>query len=694
MIKKAWAKTLLACLGGWAIGGASLLAHAAQVDAGEFKDLMAEAKAKGVTRVMVNLDMTVTLDSMRSQREAGFAAANAKAGALLAELGAEAWKTGYWSNGLGQVGLYVTPNGLKYLANSGNARSFLRDPTDKMRTRLFDEDGRLKAIEARIDSTGYADVEVVLNIESLEFDVGRDQAMKLLPSQAAAAEALALRQQFLDSLNPQAVPNLAALRTGGAGTSPTVAMRLTREGFHLLREHGHVRSMKLQGFVDTRAAKFDPDALAAARRDGSAEVIITLRGNEPFQPGRGYLPEKAWHSQSAAMRRAFAEILAEHEGGILHVSDLSSIATVIARVSEPALARIYRNADPRVLSVSANRPAAVPLLATSTVLVNMPGAWNAGYRAAGQTIVVYDSGVRKSHEFFKSATGASRVTLEACWGSAGTAYGLPYSSICPNPNAQGDSPLNQLNSGEPYASCPAANMTACSHGTHVAGIAGGRNSPLLPTGLQGMAPDANLIAAQVFSYNTTGTGTPTAFISDLVMGIQVLDQQAATGDFVANFSLGMGRYTGGCTEPSFTLAVSNLHSRGIPVVAATGNEGQTNAIAFPACTPKVIKVGGTVNSGTGNVVSTTSNMANPALYDGPFLLAPGFNVRSAYGPNTTAVLGGTSQASPHVAGYYAVVKAAIPGISVPDATAWIVGTGSVPVTYNTFAYRRIQAPSF
>jgi hypothetical protein len=53
-----------------------------------------------------------------------------------------------------------------------------------------------------------------------------------------------------------------------------------------------------------------------------------------------------------------------------------------------------------------------------------------------------------------------------------------------------------------------------------------------------------------------------------------------------------------------------------------------------------------------------------------------------------------------VAGVYAAINAAISGISVADATAWIVTTGSIPATYNLPApvgiqtYRRIRIPNF
>lgn len=64
----------------------------------------------------------------------------------------------------------------------------------------------------------------------------------------------------------------------------------------------------------------------------------------------------------------------------------------------------------------------------------------------------------------------------------------------------------------------------------------------------------------------------------------------------------------------------------------------------------------------------------------------------------TAQYSGTSYAAPHVSGFYAAVKAASPGASVADVTAWVVTTDSIPVTVNlpgvgNQIFRRIKAPN-
>jgi subtilisin family serine protease len=106
---------------------------------------------------------------------------------------------------------------------------------------------------------------------------------------------------------------------------------------------------------------------------------------------------------------------------------------------------------------------------------------------------------------------------------------------------------------------------------------------------------------------------------------------------------------------------------------------------------------------TGTTLSSTANIATQANFTGSILLAPGGGdstyVHSSTRTSTTSTASwaGTSMAAPHVAGVYAGIKAANPsGISVADVTAWIVGTGNIPVTVNlpggNETFRRVRIP--
>lgn len=691
------------CRGFMLLTGASLAATcvlAAQYDATEYQALTTEAQAKGAVRVMVSLDVDVGLQESVLRRALIASVVPRKTQALLQELGDGAWKAGYWNNGLGQLGVYLTPDGLRFLASSGNARSFKRDPTDLMRTRLPNAGGQLTAIERDLDAQGWSDVELTLNLETLDFDVGPDRVARF--RNVDTVEATDKRGQLLGQLTERQALNLADARRALPSASPRLSLRLTREGYASLREHPLARSLRRVGYTDARPADFSAGALAHAKANGTAEVLIELRGSDVFSPAQGHLPARAWNNQIESMRGAFRDILGPGIAeGVLHQQDFSEVRALVANMSHGALSRLYANADPRILRVRLNEPVATAGLATSTVLTNMPQAWAAGYRAAGQTIVVIDSGVKKNHEFFKM-NGVSKVVAEFC---AGTNL-PPYKSICPAPNAFGDSPLNYPGSGEPVtlSGCPAGiepQFGQCTHGTHVAGIAAGRASANLPTGLQGVAPDATLVAAQVFSFDPTNAKKPVVYRNDLLAALQTLYNSTSTDAYTANLSLEWpsgGAFTYDCAGYDGTVEdyVALLTSRNIPVVAITGNMSTREGVYWPGCTPGIIKAAGTVNSGTGSVMSPYSNWGNPDAFTGPMLLAPGFYVVSATNASTTstASIGGTSMAAPQIAGYYSAIKAATPGISVADATAWILAVGSVPASAHGYSYRRIKAAGF
>ena len=144
-------------------------------------------------------------------------------------------------------------------------------------------------------------------------------------------------------------------------------------------------------------------------------------------------------------------------------------------------------------------------------------------------------------------------------------------------------------------------------------------------------------------------------------------------------------------KPAFATAVQTLFDRGVPVVAATGNNRYTNAINWPACVPRVIKVSAVNNDSFGNTHSFLANLPILSFFPDEFLwLAPGggdfTNVRSsnasASSTTLTGEFQGTSMAAPHIAGFYAVLKAVVPGIAINDISNWIQANASVPVTFN------------
>jgi serine protease AprX len=133
------------------------------------------------------------------------------------------------------------------------------------------------------------------------------------------------------------------------------------------------------------------------------------------------------------------------------------------------------------------------------------------------------------------------------------------------------------------------------HGSHVAGIAGGGDGNSINFGcagdepFQGVAWEATLVGVKVV--DALGFGTE----SDLIAGIDHCANQTTSGGRadVINLSLGAGSFVGTCDGDVIAQAANAAVDAGVVVVASSGNSGEPNALASPACGSKVIAVGAT-----------------------------------------------------------------------------------------------------
>jgi subtilisin family serine protease len=278
----------------------------------------------------------------------------------------------------------------------------------------------------------------------------------------------------------------------------------------------------------------------------------------------------------------------------------------------------------------------------------------AGFAGAGQAIAVLDTGVDAGHAFF-----GGRVVAEACFSNDHRLRFLPQ-SVCPNGQ---DTQLG------PGAATPCAGVPTCEHGTHVAGIAA--SSDPVHTGV---APAADVIAVQVFSYLPPYD----AYImqdSDFVAALEHVYSLAGTYDIAAvNVSVTDSvSYPGSCdgVQPAVTTAIDLLHGAGIPTVVAAGNDGFTAGIAYPGCITNAVSVGRVDGS---DVVANSSN-AGPNLD----LLAPGTGITSSVPGGGTDARNGTSQSAPHVAGAMAVLRSKDATLTPAALLGALTSTG-LPVT--------------
>jgi subtilisin family serine protease len=169
------------------------------------------------------------------------------------------------------------------------------------------------------------------------------------------------------------------------------------------------------------------------------------------------------------------------------------------------------------------------------------------------------------------------------------------------------------------------------HGTHCAGIAAAKDNSSYTVG---MAPGAPLYAVRVL--NNAGSGTT----SGVIAGVNWVKQQKQNNSsipMVANMSLGGG------ASSTLEQAVNNCINAGVVMCVAAGNDGANAGNYSPARVANAITVG--AHSNINPTIASWSNYGS--VVD---ILAPGVSIRSTYKGTTTAILSGTSMATPHVTG--------------------------------------------
>ena len=300
-----------------------------------------------------------------------------------------------------------------------------------------------------------------------------------------------------------------------------------------------------------------------------------------------------------------------------------------------------------------------PTLPQSVPLIGGDQAWARGFDGSGMVVAIIDTGLESSHPFL-----AGKVVEEACFSSTVTGHSV---TLCPNSQNQ------QIGTGS-GVNCP---LSSCWHGTHVAGTAAG-NGAGAGVSFSGVAKGAQLMSVQVFSKFTNasdcGGSTPCilAYTSDIIAGLEQVYSLRATRSFAsANLSLGGGLFTTPCdTEPEKSI-IDNLRSVGIATTVAAGNGGATNALSSPACVSSAISVGATTKS------DAVASFSNAAYFMS--LFAPGQSITSSTVGGGFAVASGTSMATPHVAGTWAILKQAAPTATVDQILSALQSTG-LPIT--------------
>jgi subtilisin family serine protease len=309
-----------------------------------------------------------------------------------------------------------------------------------------------------------------------------------------------------------------------------------------------------------------------------------------------------------------------------------SVAAVLRRDEvatlsrEPRVAAVYPNRRlqvPRVIEVDVLPQAALEAKAATWGVerIGALAAWGAyGTRGKGVKIGVLDTGVDAEHPDLKGKV--------ANWAEFGP-------------------------DGKRVTGSTAHDSDR--HGTHVCGtIAGGDASGTWI----GVAPDAKLAVGLVLDGEKGGSD------AQVLAGI---DWALDLGVHAISMSLG-GIVIGPETPGTYTRAIVECFLRGVPVVAAIGNEGDGTG-GSPGNDLFSLAVGATnvddnvagFSSGRTQFVTESDVIRAdllPLPYPKPDVAAPGVAVQSSVPGGQWAALSGTSMATPHTSGAVALLLAA------------------------------------
>jgi subtilisin family serine protease len=341
------------------------------------------------------------------------------------------------------------------------------------------------------------------------------------------------------------------------------------------------------------------------------------------------------------------------------LSELDSVAAAAVEVDRAGLEAL--RSDPAVGSVTPDLRGEFLLDSSTRVIasdrLNRAGVLGNNWEGSGTgrfEVAIVDTGVDHQHNAF-----AGKIVSEACYSAT---------SSCPNGKAAQVGPGSADN---------CSFSVVCIHGTHVAGIAAGSR---YRHGHEGVARGARIVAIRVATRQVSDCSplpSPCAGVrvSDVNRALQrVLDLRRAGRRIVAvNLSLGFGLFksTARCASagPATERLASKLQAAGVAVIAAAGNGGHDDAIAFPACLPSVYAVSATNDRDARAGFSDVAGMTD--------WFAPGVDVVAPIpgGPNREASLSGTSMSAPHVAGAFALLRECIGNRRPADAAKDLRATG-------------------
>jgi subtilisin family serine protease len=397
----------------------------------------------------------------------------------------------------------------------------------------------------------------------------------------------------------------------------------------------------------------------------TTEVVVTLKAPALTAFGRsltsarhaGYARELAAAQREAARQISSAIPSARIRWRYRIVADGFAVVvpkTEVSRLSRLPGLEVWPNVRYHALSLQ---------VVNSPELIGADKLWGAGLATAGNgmKIGIIDDGVDAAHPFFSAAGLSYPPGFPKGQTSLATPKVIVQRAFAPA------SPSYH------YATAP-FDPTQSFHATHVAGIAAGDHGTSTGAAtISGIAPNA-----YIGNYKALSIPTPDFGLDGNSAEIAAaIEAAVADGMNVINLSLGEPE-----VEPSRDLVVHALEAAAkagvVPVVAAGNDFNQFGygSISSPANAPDAITVAATTASG--QIADFSSGGPTPVSLElKPDVSAPGVAITSSLPPGQGGPwgeLGGTSMASPHVAGGAALLKERHPSWTVAQIKSALVLT--------------------
>jgi len=176
------------------------------------------------------------------------------------------------------------------------------------------------------------------------------------------------------------------------------------------------------------------------------------------------------------------------------------------------------------------------------------------------------------------------------------------------------------------------------HGTHAAGIIGGKNT--------GVAPECRIMPFKVFADNPAQTALN---MQNAFRDIKVWNEKCCLQDKIVAVNCSFGSSN---NDPILAYYIRMINSSGVPICVAAGNSGDSNPatheiFSYPAFLYEVVSV---------SSVDRYGNISNySSSFDGIDIAAPGSDIYSAWPNESYKFLSGTSMSTPHAAGACALL---------------------------------------